>query len=81
MTSSQYLSQVEQVLGSEGRGIVMRDSAKPWGIQWNNCPVDPFTEEQPISWYYTSAEALRAADSMYNPYSPSQFPQNTEPVS
>lgn len=80
MTGSEYLRRVEDILGKAGRGMVLLGGERPWGIQWLLCPVDPFTNEQPVSAYYTPAEAFAAAGSLYDPYLPSDYPQTTEPV-
>lgn len=80
MTSTEYLTRVNEILGGDGTGLVYPGSDKPWAIQWDCGGVDPFTDELPITRYHTSAEALRAASSLHNPYNPSDFPQTTEPV-
>lgn len=80
MTSQEYLNRVART-SAQTTGIVNRKQDKPWGIQWDMGGVDPFTEELPITWYHTPAEAIRAAGSIHDAYSPKDYPQITEPVS
>lgn len=78
MNAKEFCLEVEAKRDCDCEGLTMPSAEKPWGIRWNCAAVDPFTEEQPVSFYFTAAEAIRAAGSMNRSYDPTEFTQVTE---
>lgn len=80
MNTKEFSLAIESNRNCECEGFTMPGSEKPWGVRWTCGAIDPFTEESPTSFYFTAAEAIRAAGSANRPYNPSDFPQTTELV-
>lgn len=80
MNTAEFCREVETKRDCDCEGFTAPGQEKPWGIRWNCGAIDPFTEESPVSFFYTAAEAIRAAGSMNSAYNPGEFPKTTEAV-
>ena len=78
MTAKEFILAVEANRDCDCEALVYPEENKPWAIRWTCGAIDPFTEESPLSFYFTPAEAIRAAGSANRPYDPTEFPQITE---
>lgn len=79
MTTDEFAAAVSEASSSQAEGYTAPGQNQPWKLKWLGTE-DPFTQEEQVTSYHTAAEAIRAAWSLQNLYSPSDYPQVTEPV-